>query len=407
LTKKYLKIRVSFVVVAERGTPGTAKRPRDRKAQIAEAAAGLFREQGYHRVGIEDIAASVGITGRAIYRHFANKHDVLAHVVLDGVTRLETAVAEHAGDSLAGLIGALASVMLDARDLGVLVQREARHLNHDEQRELAERIDAVVARIAAMVRVDRPDLDGDDADLLAQWAFAVLASPSFHAVILPKATGDALLSGMAAAVLASAALPRTESGTSVVEFDNAAPAERASRREAVLAVAIELFARHGYASVRMEDVGAASGIAGPSVYQHFAGKADLLMAILNRGAEWLQLGLAQAFSAGGDAAESLRLVARSYVEFLLRHTDLMSVFLSETIYLPDDDRHAIRRVQHEYVSEWVRLLDAARPELSSAEARFAVQGALALVNDTVHRAGHRRPDFDEILLQLALEVMGL
>jgi len=395
------------VVVAERGSTGTAKRPRDRKAQIAEAAAGLFREQGYHRVGIEDIAASVGITGRAIYRHFANKHDLLAHVVVDGVTRLETTVAEHAGDSLAELLDAVAAVMLDARDLGVLVQREARHLNDDEQRELATRIDGVVETIGALVRADRPELDGADAGLLVRSAIAVLASPSYHAVAVPKATGEALLAGMASAVLGSRALPRVATGAPVVELDESATAARASRREAVLAVAIELFARNGYAAVRMEDVGSAAGITGPSVYQHFAGKADLLMAVLNRGAEWLQLGLAQAFSAGGDPAESLRLVARSYVDFLLWHTDLMSVFLSETIHLPDDDRHAIRRVQHEYVSEWVRLLGAIRPELSPAEARFAVQGAVALVNDIVHRAERGRADIDEILLQLALEVMGL
>jgi AcrR family transcriptional regulator len=395
------------VVVAERGSTGTAKRPRDRKAQIAEAAAGLFREQGYHRVGIEDIAASVGITGRAIYRHFANKHDLLAHVVVDGVTRLEITVAEHAGDSLAELLDAVAAVMLDARDLGVLVQREARHLNNDEQRELATRIDGVVASIGALVRADRPELDGPDADLLVRSAIAVLASPSYHAVALPKATGEALLAGMASAVLGSRALPRVATGAPAAELDESATAERASRREAVLAVAIELFARNGYAAVRMEDVGAAAGITGPSVYQHFAGKADLLIAVLNRGAEWLQLGLAQAFSAGGDPAESLRLVARSYVDFLLWHTDLMSVFLSETIHLPDGDRHAIRRVQHEYVSEWVRLLGAIRPELSPAEARFAVQGAVALVNDIVHRAERGRADIDEILLQLALEVMGL
>ena len=86
------------MVVAERGPRGAAKRPRDRKAQFAEAAAALFREQGYHRVGIEDIATSVGITGRAIYRHFGNKHDLLANVsgLVDAGT-LKTTLGEHFG----------------------------------------------------------------------------------------------------------------------------------------------------------------------------------------------------------------------------------------------------------------------------------------------------------------------
>jgi AcrR family transcriptional regulator len=182
---------------------------------------------------------------------------------------------------------------------------------------------------------------------------------------------------------------------------------RASRREEVLAAAIELFARRGYAAVRMEDVGAAAGITGPSVYQHFAGKADLLMAALNRGAEWLQLGLARAFAAARTQSEALPLVVRSYVEFMLQHTDLMSVLLTETIYLPDEERHVLRRTQHEYVAEWVRLVVAVRPQLTPAEARFLVQGALGLINDNVHGDARRRADLDEILVCLGLEVLGV
>ena len=407
LTKKYIKIRVRPVVVAERGPTGTAKRPRDRKAQIADAAGGMFRELGYHRVGIEDIAGAVGITGRAIYRHFANKQDLLAHVVSDGLARLEHTADEQPEGDLDALVTGLAAVMLESRNLGVLVQREARHLPDADQAQISRRTETVVATIASALRTNRPDLTADDADVLARGAFAVLASPSYHAVVLPRPAGEDLLTRMAGAALASPALPRPAGTAPAVEFDDSAPAERASRREAVLAAAIELFGRQGYADVRMEDVGAASGITGPSVYQHFAGKADLLMAILNRGAEWLQLGVSQAFAAGGDAATTLRLVVRSYVDHLRQHDDLMRVFLSETIYLPDDERHAIRRVQHEYLAEWVRLLEAARSDLTPAEARFVVQGAVALLNDHVHDDGRARAGTDDVLVQLSLEVLGL
>ncbi|HZQ85398.1 MAG TPA: TetR family transcriptional regulator [Acidimicrobiales bacterium] len=392
--------------MAERGPTGAAKRPRDRKAQIAGAAGGLFRELGYHRVGIEDIAAAVGITGRAIYRHFANKQDLLAHVVFDGLSRLEKAVDAGNDGPLDALVEGLAAVMLESRTLGVLVQREARHLDDADQREIARRTDAVVAEIGALLQRDRPQQADADADLLARAALAVLASPSYHAVVVPRPAGEALLAHMALAVLASDAVPREAPTTPAVDFDDSTTAARASRREAVLAAAIELFARHGYAAVRMEDVGAAAGIAGPSVYQHFAGKTDLLMAVLNRGAEWLQLGLSQAFATGGEPRATLLLVLRSYVMFLRQHTDLMRVFLSETIYLPDDERHAIRRVQHEYVSEWVRLLAAVRTGLSPAEARFVVQGAVGLVNDFVNSEA-RVGQLDDILVQLGSEVLGL
>src|SRR5207249_4269750 len=102
------------------------------------------------------------------------------------------------------------------------------------------------------------------------------------------------LTNMASAVVRTKALPRTE--PRAAGGNGAAGTVRASRREVVLAAATELFAQRGYASVRMEDVGAAAGIAGPSVYEHFAGKADLLMATLTRGAEWLQLGMSRALA---------------------------------------------------------------------------------------------------------------
>ena len=60
-------------------TGASAKRPKDRKARIALAAAELFCERGYHGVGIDDIAAVVGISGPAIYNHFPNKYAMLRH----------------------------------------------------------------------------------------------------------------------------------------------------------------------------------------------------------------------------------------------------------------------------------------------------------------------------------------
>ena len=60
------------------GAPaGRARRPKDRRVRIAMAAAELFCAHGYHGVGIDDIAAAVGISGPAVYRHFPTKYAVL------------------------------------------------------------------------------------------------------------------------------------------------------------------------------------------------------------------------------------------------------------------------------------------------------------------------------------------
>jgi AcrR family transcriptional regulator len=346
----------------------------------------------------------------AIYRHYATKHDVLAAVVFEGLDRLEDSLGNVLLDvdgpaQLDTTVRALAGVALDHRDLGVLIQRESRHLDEREQTELARRTDAVVARMVGMVEAVRHDLDHDDADFLVRSMFAVLASVSYHATLIARAAGEELLYRMASAVLHTEALPRRQPAAAPANDTAALP--RASRREAVLAAAIELLARKGYAGVRMEDVGAAAGIAGPSIYEHFTGKPDLLMAALTRGAEWLQLGLSGAFAPGLGEDETLSLVLRSYIEFTLERTDLMAVFLTETIYLPDEERHALRRVQHDYVSEWVQLLRAVRPELSGPEAWFVTHAVLGLVNDYVNGGRRsRRADLAEILLEIGSEVLS-
>ena len=46
------------------------RRPKDRKAQITRAAAQIFSSQGYHAASMEAIAARVGISAPALYRHF-------------------------------------------------------------------------------------------------------------------------------------------------------------------------------------------------------------------------------------------------------------------------------------------------------------------------------------------------
>src|SRR5690242_20360464 len=74
---------------ARPGTPTTPRRrPKNRKAQIVRVAARAFSERGYHPVGVDEIAAEVGISGPALYRHFANKYALLVAAAEAGAQQL-------------------------------------------------------------------------------------------------------------------------------------------------------------------------------------------------------------------------------------------------------------------------------------------------------------------------------
>jgi AcrR family transcriptional regulator len=385
--------------------PAVVRRPRDRKARIAGTAAHLFAERGYHRVGVDDVASAEGITGGAIYRHFGTKGDLLARTVADALDELETVVASIDESATVGeLVGALAAFSVSAPHVAPLIEREARHLAPGNLDEHHRRSDVLMARAQAAVSATRPELEPDDCAFLVRSALAALSSPSYHHVSLPASHAEAVVGAMATAVLASRALPRPAGHPAA---PRSAPIPRASRREALLAAATTLFARRGYQAVTMEEIGAAAGIAGTSVYQYYEGKGDLLVAAFNRGAEWLQFGLSQALAGADDEVSGLALVVRSYVDFVLGHLDLMSLLLTESVHLPDDQSEVVRRSQHDYVAEWLAVLARVRPELSEPEARFRIHGALAIVNDTA-RPGRPpvTPPLDQALAELALEALA-
>lgn len=73
---------------AESTARGRAKA--ERRAELLRAAARLFAERGFPRVSLDDLGAAAGVSGPAVYRHFASKQAVLAAVLLDASEGLRT-----------------------------------------------------------------------------------------------------------------------------------------------------------------------------------------------------------------------------------------------------------------------------------------------------------------------------
>ena len=66
-------------------TSGLTERDRakaDRQAAILREAARLFAERGFSGVSLEDLGGAVGVSGPAVYRHFANKQALLGAILL-------------------------------------------------------------------------------------------------------------------------------------------------------------------------------------------------------------------------------------------------------------------------------------------------------------------------------------
>src|SRR5436305_15152102 len=83
-------------------------RRRSRRDEILEIAVGLFATRGYHGVSMDDIGAAAGVTGPALYHHFAGKEAMLVAAltpVSEGLLNGGRArVAEHADQPKAAVV---------------------------------------------------------------------------------------------------------------------------------------------------------------------------------------------------------------------------------------------------------------------------------------------------------------
>ncbi len=351
-----------------------------------------------------DIAAAAGITGPAVYRHFPDKQAVLFHVLrhaLDDVWATTTAAASTVDD----LLPAVAATTIEQRGLAALWRWEGRHLSQAQQRELRQRSNAVLAAWTKVLLAARPGLAPEDAELLCWAAFSVFGSVSVHQTTVARQRFVALLAGIAGRVL-YARLP--EPGDDPDPGPSPVPLGSPSRREQVLTAATELFHRHGFHAVSMDDIGAAAGIAGPSVYRHFAGKTAILCAIARRAADRLAAGAEQALRTSTGEREALHRLVVSYVDVLTGSPELAVSFLINTANLAEQESAELVRVQRDYVARWAGLLAATRPELQEREARITVRAALTIANDLVRtRRLAGRAQLPAELAVLMLAALGL
>ncbi|MFJ8830159.1 TetR/AcrR family transcriptional regulator [Micromonospora aurantiaca] len=389
--------------------PAPARRPKDRKARIALAGAELFCERGYHGVSVDEIAAAVGISGPAVYRHFPNKYAILVHATREVVGALLAATGEPAASSAEGLLDellrALAEVAVSRRRVAGLYQWEGRYLTPEHRQEFGASMATLVGRVAAPLRELRPELTAAQADLLVNAALSAFGSVTTYRTA--GADTEHLLTRVAWTLLrtdAPTVPPRRR--TAPQDTPATGPVRPVSRRELLLVEAMRLFHRHGYHAVAVEDIGRAAGMQASSVYRYFPGKADLLAAAYYRATDRLTGATTAAIAEASDPADALHRVVRAYVDFAFGQSDLIAVYLAENNNLPDRDRHQLRGAQRLHVEEWVGLVRAVRPDLPAGDARVLVHAALNVVTD-VGRLGRfdRTAGYDDQTARLALAVL--
>src|ERR1700712_5842950 len=80
---------------------------------------------------------------------------------------------------------------------------------------------------------------------------------------------------------------------------------RSARRKQLLAAAQEVFVANGYHAAAMDDIAERAGVSKPVLYQHFPGKLDLYLALMDTQAEALGDTVAAALAGTSDNAQRI------------------------------------------------------------------------------------------------------
>jgi TetR/AcrR family transcriptional regulator, cholesterol catabolism regulator len=129
------------------------------------------------------------------------------------------------------------------------------------------------------------------------------------------------------------------------------------RRESILACALTLFDRNGYANTSMEDIAKAVGIRREALYYYYRNRAEILLAIIQPQAVALLEGVKAINASDAAPVTKLREAVRNHLERFDRHCLEMTVSLRDGVFEGDEAVHAqMGRIWKTYERLWVRLI---------------------------------------------------
>ncbi len=182
--------------------PSTVEAAPSRREQIVATAAELFAARGFHGVSVSELGAACGITGPALYKHFASKDAVLAEMLISiseqllAVGRERVRDADVPGEALAALVDWHVDFAVRQRALIVVQDRDWESLP-PAARELVRALQLKYVDLwAAQLRAVDPDLGLTPARAMAHAVFGLINSTP-HSGRLPDAAMRELLRDMA------------------------------------------------------------------------------------------------------------------------------------------------------------------------------------------------------------------
>ncbi len=104
--------------------------------------------------------------------------------------------------------------------------------------------------------------------------------------------------------------------TSAAERHRTGRMPRNARRAQLLEAALDVFVAQGYHAAAMDDIADRAGVSKPVLYQHFPGKLDLYLALLDTACDQVVEGVRQALASTTDNKERVAATTEAFYAYV-------------------------------------------------------------------------------------------
>jgi AcrR family transcriptional regulator len=170
---------------------------------------------------------------------------------------------------------------------------------------------------------------------------------------------------------------------------------RRARRTQLLGAALEVFVAQGYHAAAMDDIAERAGVSKPVLYQHFPGKLDLYLALLDQACDTIISSSQQALESTEDNKERVTAAVHAFYDYVASDEGAFRlVFESDLTNEPavrarvdrvtTECARLIARVIHEDTGlpdEQSRLLAVSLVGMAQVSARFWLQDGSRMPRD--------------------------
>ncbi|HLZ36705.1 MAG TPA: TetR/AcrR family transcriptional regulator [Mycobacteriales bacterium] len=152
---------------------------------------------------------------------------------------------------------------------------------------------------------------------------------------------------------------------------------RPARRTQLLGAAREVFVAHGYHAAAMDHIAERAGVSKPVLYQHFPGKLELYLALLDQHAEELLRRVREALESTTDNKQRVAASIAAYFDFVDSDGEAFRLVFESDLRNEPAVRERVERSLEQCV-EAITATIAADTGVSAEEARLLSVGLAGL-----------------------------